>query len=232
MDFIWKYFASQRINLRFLTGGFSMDLVGPTELLKLYEEGWSMCLSQEKVQIFHSILKGVWDQGLRISWMVMTISSLEKILIPGSFKLSCKTKQDLKKKKINKIVLRNQDSLTDGGGSCWNHQSYHLIFIQRRKPQAWLLKSPRSPPRVTAVFSHSSGRSLFYFQPTTLFCFCTRTGGSDLNIQEHVSWNLLEHRVLIWESEGLDFNPAVRPRHLMFLDPLPPSEKWWSWIER
>lgn len=86
--------------------------------------------------------------------------------------------------------------------------------------------------RVIPVFSRSSGRSLFYFQPTTLFCLCTRTEGSDLNIQEHVSWNLLEHRVLIWESEGLDFNPAVRPRHLMFLDPLPPSEKWWSRIER
>lgn len=64
-----------------------MNLVGPMELLKLYEEGWSMCLSQEKVQIFHAILKGVCDQRLRISRMLTSIfSSGETLTIPEPFK--------------------------------------------------------------------------------------------------------------------------------------------------
>lgn len=67
-----------------------MDFGEPMEPLKLNAEGWSMCLSKKRVQIFHPTLKGVCDQRLRISWMLMSVFSLGNILIPKPFKLSVK----------------------------------------------------------------------------------------------------------------------------------------------
>ena len=90
------------------------------------------------------------------------------------------------------------------------------------------------------VLGHGSGQLLFSFQPTTLFGFCTRIGGFDVKIWGHVSSNLFEHgepvwcgfaseeRTLVCGSEDLDFNPVVRPCHLISLGWLPPlkSDGW------
>lgn len=50
------------------TGGFypeasRWDFAGPTEPLKVYAEGWSMCLPKKKFQIVHPILKGVCERS-------------------------------------------------------------------------------------------------------------------------------------------------------------------------
>lgn len=76
---------------------------------------------------------------------------------------------------------------------------------------------------------HSGPQGASYY---LLFCFYTRIEGFDLKIQEHMGrrtgGRLLKNGPCSG-SEDVGFNAAVRPCHLLSLDPLLPRERWgWS----
>lgn len=161
-----------------------MDFGETMEPQELNAEGGSMCFSKKKIQIFYTILKGVCDQRLSISWMLRS----GNILIPEPF-LSGKQNQNLN---TNTIFQGTQDRLLTMlyPLRCWNHGFCDLL-LQTRK-QSFLLKLLWTPLR-----NHRLGLwgwiFLCSFQPITLFCFCTRTKDSHLKIWGHRSWNLFKN---------------------------------------